>query len=381
MTYLISNPPNDDITYPLFNELIGNISVDIESYYMWSNPPLIMDRFFQNAKCSKPLAIIGVKDAIDSWQPFNWWHDRQNTGSISIEGFAKRHPDTTIILFTSLEQLELELNEPNLHIIPWGGDWVNQRAGYSVLEPVLDKNFDSTRTFICLNRQVRPHRLITLSYLFGAGYSDHGVISYLKNPQGNPDVLLDNVSWEFGPEHTDIREKILTGFDQLISGHNTVDDTYDIYTEYGSGQNHNIGNFENKLRSMYRNSFVEIVGESQFAAPSFFITEKTAHSFYGCNFPIIMSGCGTVAHLRELGLDVFDDIVDHTYDTIANPFDRIVSAIDSNRRLLTNPVYAKQAWIQCRSRFERNVDVMRTIYTWYESRTRKKLAKTLELIS
>jgi hypothetical protein len=132
---------------------------------------------------------------------------------------------------------------------------------------------------------------------------------------------------------------------------------------------------------MYRNSFVEIVGESQFAAPSFFITEKTAHSFYGCNFPIIMSGCGTVTHLRELGLDVFDDIVDHTYDTIANPFDRIVTAIDSNRRLLTDPVYAKQAWIQCKPRFERNIKVMRNMYSWYESRTRKKLAETLELIS
>ena len=102
MTYLISKPPNDDFTYPLFNELIGNISMDIESYYIWSNPPLIMDRFFQNTKCSKPLVIIGVKDAIDSWQPFNWWHDRQNTGSISIEGFAKRHTDTTIILFKIL---------------------------------------------------------------------------------------------------------------------------------------------------------------------------------------------------------------------------------------------------------------------------------------
>jgi len=336
-----------------------------------------MDQFFQNAKCSNPLAIIGVKDCIDSWKPFNWWQDRQHTGSVSIEGFVKRHPNTNIILFTSLEQLDLELNEPNLHIIPWGGDWVNQRAEYSVLKPVLDKNFDSTRTFICLNRQVRPHRLITLSYLFGAGYADHGIISYLKNPKGNPDVLLDIVDWEFGPEHNDIREKILAGFDHLKQGDGIVHDNYEIYK---AGHNHNIGNFENKLRSMYRNSFVEIVSESQFSAPSFFITEKTAHSFYGCNFPIILNGCGAVAHLRELGLDVFDDVIDHSYDSIANPFDRIVTAIESNRRLLTDPGYAKQLWQQCQTRFEKNILVMRTIYSWYETRMRRKLAETLELI-
>jgi len=377
MTYLISKPPTDNFTYPLFNELVKDMPADVESYYIWSNPPLIMDRFFQNTKCSKPMVIVGVKDAIDSWQPFNWWHDRQSTGSVSIEGFAKRHPDTNIILFTSLEQLELELNEPNLHIVPWGGDWLNQRTEYSVLEPVLDKNFNSTRTFICLNRQVRPHRLITLSYLLGAGYSGHGIISYLKNPHGNPSVLLDYVDWEFGPAHNLVREKILAGFDQLIQGNGIAPDDFEIYK---GGRNNNIGNFEDKLRAMYRNSFVEIVGESQFAAPSFFITEKTAHAFYGCNFPIILGGCGIIAHLRDIGLDVFDDVIDHSYDVIKNPFDRIVTAIESNRRMLTDPDYAKQSWVNCRTRFKRNVEVMRDIYSWYKSRTQQQFAKTLELI-
>lgn len=377
MTYVVSTPPNDDFTYPLFNELVNSISADVECYYTWSDPPSDMDRFFQNTKCSKPLVIIGVKDSIDGWIPFNWWRDRQNPGSISIEGFVKRHPDTEIILFTSLEQLELELTEPNLHIIPWGGDWLNQRTEYSVLEPVLNKNFDSTRTFICLNRQVRPHRLITLSYLLGTGYAANGTISYLNPPHGNPDVLLDYVDWEFGPGHDLIREKILAGFDRLTQGDGIVPDDFEIYK---AGRNNNIGNFENKLRAMYQNSFVEIVGESQFSAPSFFITEKTAHAFYGCNFPIILGGCGIIAHLRHIGLDVFDDIVDHSYDSIENPFDRIVTAIESNRRLLIDTEYVKQAWKTHRPRFERNVEVIRNMYAWYESRTRQQFAKTLELI-
>jgi hypothetical protein len=132
---------------------------------------------------------------------------------------------------------------------------------------------------------------------------------------------------------------------------------------------------------MYRNSFVEIVTESTFAEPSFSITEKTAHSFFGCNFPIILGGCGIVAHLRELGLDVFDDIVDHSYDQIANPFDRIVSAIESNRRLLLDPDHAKQSWIQCRPRFEHNVTIMHNIYAWYENRARTKFAQILDSLS
>ena len=78
---------------------------------------------------------------------------------------------------------------------------------------------------------------------------------------------------------------------------------------------------------------------------------------------------------------MFDDVVDHGYDLIENPFDRITTAIDSNRRLLTDLDYVKKSWTQCRLRFENNVQVMRTIHDWYAKRAEQQLAKTLELIS
>jgi len=375
--YVISQAVYDDFSLPLFRDLVG----DNESYYMWSCPPITMDRFFQSAKCKSSLVFIGIKDLLDCWAEFNWWQDQQQAGSISIQEFVRRHTDTQIVLFTSMENLHLEINEPNLHIIPWGGDWVNQRSRYSALTPVLDKNFNSEQTYISLNRNVRTHRLVTLSYLYGQEYDKTGVITYLKNPNGMPEVFLDIVGWEFGPEHADIREIILNGFDRMKSDNIHPVDDYDIYNKYGQKNTDNANNFENRLRGLYRNSFVEIVSESVFSSPAFMLTEKTAHAFYGCNFPIILNGCGAVAHLRELGLDVFDDIVDHGYDLISNPFDRVVAAIEYNRRLLVDTDYVKQSWKTHRPRFERNVEVMREIYSWYETRTRQQFAKTLELIS
>lgn len=372
--YVISQAIYDDFTLPLFQELTSNE----ESYYMWSCPPITMDRFLQSAKCQSPRVFVGIKDLLESYGEFNWWHDRQQIGTISVEGFVRRHPAQQIVLFTSLERLELEIGEPNLHIIPWGGDWLNQRTEYSTLQPVLDKNFDSKRTYINLNRHARSHRVIILSYLFGKGYDTSGVLTYIKNPSGMPENFLTSVGWEFDiPRHNNLRNIILRGFDRLpING-----DDYDIYTNYGRGHTDNAGNFENRLRYMYRDSFVEIVSETSFTSPSFILSEKTAHAFYGCNFPIILSGCGIVEHLRDIGLDMFDDLIDHSYDLVANPFDRIVSAIESNRRLLIDPDYAKQSWKKCRPRFERNIEVMRNMYSWYEQRTRQKFAETLELIS
>jgi hypothetical protein len=373
MMQIISQPIYDDTSLPLFRDLVGNE----ESYYIWSCPPDTMTQFLQNACCKSPRIFLGIKDTLDSWVDFNWWHDRQQAGSINIQQFARRHPGQQIVLFTSLERLELELDEPNLHIIPWGGDWVNQRTEYTDLQPVLDKNFHSDRTYINLNRHARSHRVVVLSYLIGKGYDTTGVLTYLKNPSGMPENFLDSIGWEFDiPRHDEIKEIILSGFDRLLP----TDDDYNIYQKYGQKFTDTAGNFENRLRNMYQNSFVEIVSETGFAAHTFFITEKTAHAFYGCNFPIILSGCGTVAHLRELGLDVFDDVVDHSYDQISNPFDRIIHAIESNRTLLTDTEYVKQAWKTHRSRFERNVAVMRDIYSWYEQRTRQKFAETLELI-
>lgn len=373
--YVISQAVYDDFTLPLFRDLAGNY----ESYYMWSCPPIIMDRFFQSAKCDSSIVFVGVKDLLDSWKEFNWWQDQQQTGSTSIQEFVRRHTDSQIVLFTSMENLHLEISEPNLHIIPWGGDWVNQRTEYSTLPPVLDKNFHSERTYISLNRNVRTHRLVALSYLYGQEYDKTGVITYLKNPNGMPEVFLDIVGWEFGPTHDSIRESILCGFNRMKSDSTLALDDYDIYQQHRSTDN--ASNFENRLRKLYRDSFVEIVSESAFSSPAFMLTEKTAHAFYGCNFPIVLGGCGIVAHLRKIGLDVFDDVIDHSYDLIENPFDRVIMAIESNRRLLMDTDYAKQSWKTCRSRFERNVEVMREIYSWYEKRTRQKLAETLELIS
>ena len=375
--YTVSRPFNDDFTYDLFVNLTKSYSGHKESYYLWSSPAYTSELFLKHAPFSSPVVFIGIKDLLSAWhnEQFNWWRNPRLTAETLISDMAKQHPDKKFVLFVSMENLDIQ--EPNLHIIPWGGDWVNQRSGYTKLTPVLDKNFHSEKTFISLNRNSRDHRLVALSYLFGSGVAEHGMVSCLFNDKTTP--ILDQIHWEFGPEHDDIRTKILAGFDIIRNSDNLLQDKFHIYHEYGDTANDNIGNFENRLRSLYQNSFVEIVSESCFSPGCFMLTEKTAHAFYGCNFPIILSGPGAVAHLRAVGLDVFDDVVDHGYDLIENPFDRIVAAIELNRRLLTDPDHVKQIWAQCRPRFERNVAVMRDIYSWYEHRTRQQFAETLEL--
>lgn len=383
MIYPISKPATDNFTFDMFQRILADLAPETPTYYMWSNPPSIMKKFLDKYETNAPLVFIGIKDLIDCWEDFNYWHDQQQVGSKLLVNMAQRNPKTTFVIFTSLEHLEREIQEPNIHIIPWGGDYVNQREQYLTLEPVFDKNFDSDKTFICLNRNRRDHRITTLSYLFGAGYAKHGQITYLcnsrKDTQFEPENYLDRISWEFDEErHHEIREKVLSGYEFMMSTTQAQEsDEFEIYQAYGEGVNDNVGNFNKKLRPRYRNSFVEIVSESSFTPPSFMLTEKTAHSFFGCNFPIILSGRGAIQHLRDIGFDMFDDIVDHKYDVIANPFDRIATALDSNKRLLEDIDYTKQTWLACRTRFENNIKVYATMFDWYENRVKQQLTEIL----
>jgi len=55
---------------------------------------------------------------------------------------------------------------------------------------------------------------------------------------------------------------------------------------------------------------------------SVFITEKTFKSFDLYQIPIWFAVPGTVAQVRQLGFDLFDDLIDHSYDTVTDPVER-----------------------------------------------------------
>jgi Txe/YoeB family toxin of Txe-Axe toxin-antitoxin module len=384
MIYTVSRPPTDDHTYEMFQQWVKKISGEHQAFYMWSNPPQKVLKFLDNIKIDKPLVIIGIKDLLDGWNEFNYWQQSQQLIPEKISNTVKKYPNTQFILFTSLENLHLELRESNLHIIPWGGDLVNQESSYRNLLPVLDKNFNSDRTFISLNRNRRDHRIVALSYLLSQGYNKFGHITYLSNKialNHEPSTFLDRISWEFDElKHDVIRSKMIDGYDLLMSLNVDNQDEFEIYNHYGLRSNDNVTNFNLRLRSEYQKSFVEIVSESSFCAPSFNVTEKTANSFFACNFPIFLGGSGLVQHLRDIGLDLFDDLIDHSYDTITNPFDRIVAALDNNQRLLTDAPYVKQIWAQCRPRFESNYEKIRTVYDWYDARTERTIDEVIQKI-
>jgi protein involved in ribonucleotide reduction len=377
MVNIISRAPNDLFTFDLFCSLVSNTAADYEAYYVWTGRPDDFKKFINNTNFTKPNVIIGIKDLLDLWEDFDFWQDLASPGVHLLAQLANNNPSKKFVIFTSLENLTESLNKlnvANIQIIPWGGDITNQSKNYPTVLPVYNKNFDSKKTFISLNRCPRAHRLVLLSYLFGNNYNQNGYITFLgQSGVVLPDCILDRISWQFDDTHGSAREYILTGYKKIYTNPDLmVIDSDAIY----SSINDNVDNFVKRLSLNYQDSFVEIITESSFADSAYLITEKFLNSVYGCNFPILLSGVGAVNHLKQVGFDLFEDIVDHSYDQIANPFDRIISAIETNKKLLLDPDWAKQAWSANIDRFRHNVEVARDrMYQWYADRARHQYHK------
>ena len=64
-----------------------------------------------------------------------------------------------------------------------------------------------------------------------------------------------------------------------------------------------------------------------------FITEKTSKAMLLCQLPLFISVPGVVDKVRRDGFDVFDDLIDHSYDNEINPIARVNLVADQLEKL------------------------------------------------
>ena len=58
-----------------------------------------------------------------------------------------------------------------------------------------------------------------------------------------------------------------------------------------------------------------------------FITEKSLKAFLYRQVPVFWAVPGTVKLLRDIGFDVYDDIIDHSYDSVVDPNERLDTVV------------------------------------------------------
>lgn len=85
---------------------------------------------------------------------------------------------------------------------------------------------------------------------------------------------------------------------------------------------------------LFRKSFVSLVTESEMTGGAVRrITEKSLKPAIGRHPFLVAGNPGTLAHLRELGLRTFGDVIDESYDEIVDPEARLTAVLAEAKRL------------------------------------------------
>ena len=208
--------------------------------------------------------------------------------------------------------------------------------------------------FSCHNRLSRRHRIETLCFL--------------KNND-----ILKNTDWSLIDNSRTLFEEInigdLTGYfsfvaDEIEFFKNTglkyskfeIDKTDLLQMDGGHVININTA-------ACFINCYVNIITETNFYLSEIHASEKSFRAFYFMQLPIFVATHGHVEYLRkQFGFDMFDDLIDHSYDLEEDSQKRIKKVFEEIKRLNDNKKSVISFYKNNKDRFEKNLDLFQKLY-------------------
>lgn len=192
---------------------------------------------------------------------------------------------------------------------------------------LTDKKF----LFLCHNRKIRSHRYALLCLLKREGlleYTDwsltcgwDGKNIDIDSFYGNilSDEMIKDFKSEFDYFHNiDIKKSFFEEDKDWFR----EDNIYSV--DFGSAYETNT----------YSNSYFNIITETEFDNEVIHITEKSLKPFVVYQFPIFCSSPNHIKELKNLyDFDIFEDVIDHSYDSIEDHKQRLISVKNEIKRI------------------------------------------------
>jgi hypothetical protein len=323
----------------------------------WTGPPYTTTRYpnrnsiFDNLnggylkKLRRGKAILLLDQTLEGYQTtwlWKWFHDECARMMISPRA---------IIYVTGnaiAEEQYLKWANQNditeqMKVVPYANFEPDIQLTAAVLR--IEKNFDQLieyktkniiKTFNCMNKRPRSHRMMFYLHLHKAGLVNDNMIS--MNDFEAP-VFIKN---QFTPEEYSSAKSVLP-LKLYGEENNVLNDGYYI---------------NRVLEKLYKDSWVSVISEASYFADehTVFISEKTFKPI-ACLHPFIILGSrGSLAKLRELGYKTFDGFIDESYDDLED-MDRFTAITKVLEDIKNIP--DKLAWYtSMRDILEHNYDVL-----------------------
>ena len=199
-----------------------------------------------------------------------------------------------------------------------------------------DISYNKKFIFLYQNRQPHFHRVSLLTHLKNLELLDNDIIDW--------SLVIDYST--YNKDNTNIQSiKHLKGYIDITNKSLIKDYLEIIKTKKLSYYEQNVNWFDNvedyiQLEHLtiesYKNSYINIVAESHFdyKENDVHITEKSFKPFYYFQIPIFLASYHHIKMLRqEYEFDVFDDLIDHSYDNEIDDVKRFHMVINEIKRL------------------------------------------------
>jgi hypothetical protein len=209
-------------------------------------------------------------------------------------------------------------------------------------------------SFNFMINKIRFHRIFLLMLLEIFDLKDHEYTLCWKHTNINRQAMLKETN-NANYQNIILSTNISTAPRQYLFGSEKL---LDQGLQYGSLTNPEV--YEKFLqKNVFEPSCISLITEPAFFERETIITEKTIMAIYGGTIPIWVGGWRIADYMRSQGFDVFDDIVNHSYQNLADPWDRCYFAVVNNLHLLKDFDTMQKFISANQHRLERNLELLK----------------------
>jgi hypothetical protein len=271
--------------------------------------PWLWDYFHQQCNLWEisPTRIIYVTGNMIADETYDEWSKENNViDKLKVIPYPHFELDMGMVCY---EKIKNGLNPPSFE------DHINFK----------ENNLSNIKTYACLNKRIRLHRVWFYNYLHEAKLLDSGMVSMNS---------FDKHSYIFeGKEISKERiDEILVGLPFLV--HEKRNDEFD--------DNFYIRRFNDQISL---DTYMTVISEAHCgdSDKTMFLSEKT-FKVIACNHPfIIMGNKDSMRKMREIGYKTFDGFIDEGYDSLPT-HERLKYIIESIKKV--NQIKDKLEWFK-----------------------------------
>lgn len=198
---------------------------------------------------------------------------------------------------------------------------------YENIEPYRDER---KFTFLCQNRRPKTHRLTLLSLLKNSGLLENDITdwSLTYGVKNHHDLITFGDDLFFDDKKS---PDIIKNFYEIIASPKLG--FYEQEKKWFENPE-DYKHFQHIEYESFKNTYVNIVSESNYEVKEIHITEKTYKPFFFFQLPIFLATHRHVEILRrEHDFFLFDDLIDHSYDNEIDNIKRMYMVLDEIKRL------------------------------------------------